>query len=209
MSDNKYIEERKAFYRELHDGAAQSIAALYWRTQLLKRHIGDKSINLSDIDEIEELARKAQYEIRQHLELLRDYTGQGNFISEVREFCEKFQSTTGIYVSFKTDQDNYNIEGFTELQLKYMIQEALNNLKMHSEAIYTSISFQILDAALLIQIADDGKGFNSNELMQNLAKYEGQGLKKLQQRCKSIGANFQILSSPGQGTTIEIKIPYK
>jgi signal transduction histidine kinase len=57
---------------------------------------------------------------------------------------------------------------------------------------------------LIIEVQDDGQGF-SPEDVPHISQY---GLRGMRERAEMIGADFQIASSPEQGTTVRLRLPY-
>ena len=80
-------------------------------------------------------------------------------------------------------------------------KEAINNLAKYSEAKQVKISAKLLSGFLEIKIGDDGKGFDKG------SPYHGNGLINMRTRCEEIGGEYNILSSPGKGTVVKLRIP--
>jgi signal transduction histidine kinase len=84
-----------------------------------------------------------------------------------------------------------------------MMQEILHNILKHAKAKNVTVTMNANSANATIQIRDDGKGFD----LANLKSTEtGIGLKSIQQRCALINASFNIDSTPGVGTSIQLTI---
>jgi len=90
-----------------------------------------------------------------------------------------------------------------QVQLIRIIQEALNNVRKHSQATHARVSCRQIGEDLLIEVHDDGKGFSPEEV-PSVSRY---GLQGMQERSDLIGADFQIISLPGEGTTVKIRLP--
>ena len=87
-----------------------------------------------------------------------------------------------------------------------MVQESLNNVIHHAEAKHSWVELQFSDTKLWVQIRDDGKGF---VVPTNPAQFPEKGhfgLLGLHERAELINAKMDILSHPGKGTTISIKV---
>jgi two-component system sensor histidine kinase DegS len=87
-----------------------------------------------------------------------------------------------------------------------MVQESLNNVSHHASAKHASVELKFTASDLSIQVRDDGKGFvvptNPSEFPEN-----GHfGLLGLQERSELINAELDIISRPGKGTTISIRV---
>lgn len=84
-------------------------------------------------------------------------------------------------------------------------QEILNNIIKHSLATQIIIKLEYQEGAVQLQIADNGAGFNPDEIP---ADQKGMGLQNIQKRAGIIGGEVHIQSKPGEGTCIDIFIPY-
>ena len=86
-------------------------------------------------------------------------------------------------------------------------QEALNNIKYHSEAKEVIITLEFGAESLKLTIQDDGQGFAPPKNIAKLLAEGKLGLIGIQERCKSLGGNIEIHSKPGKGTLLSIEIP--
>lgn len=84
-----------------------------------------------------------------------------------------------------------------------IVQEVLNNMVKHADANYINIRILEHEKFLVIQIKDDGKGFNTD----NISESKGMGWKNIQARVKMLNGKLEITSEKLTGTEIEISIP--
>lgn len=92
-----------------------------------------------------------------------------------------------------------------DLILFRILQEILNNIIKHASASEINIKLEYQDATLQLQIADNGVGFNEEDLP---TEQRGMGLQNIRKRAGIIGGEVAIKSNPGEGTQITIFIPY-
>jgi signal transduction histidine kinase len=90
-----------------------------------------------------------------------------------------------------------------QAQLVRIVQEALNNVRKHSRASMVRISLRNWGGDLLLEINDDGQGFDPDDIPP-VAQY---GLRGMRERAELIGADFQIISQPRSGTTVRLNLP--
>ena len=83
-------------------------------------------------------------------------------------------------------------------------KEALNNVVRHAKATLVRLRVQVLDGRLVVQIADDGCGFDPDHPGR-----DGNGLRNLRERLVPLGGSVQVRSEPGKGTTVELSLPLK
>lgn len=83
-----------------------------------------------------------------------------------------------------------------------MAQECINNMVKHSLAKKINVFLKTNENLVTLVLSDDGVGFNVDEQMQTI----GAGLKNLQNRAKLINAELSIISTPGNGSTVNIQL---
>src|SRR5690606_1809151 len=85
-------------------------------------------------------------------------------------------------------------------------QEALANVARHARASQVDINIQSKDGRILMEISDDGQGFNLGA--EAKAKKRGRlGLLGMRERVEMIGGTFAIHSQNGTGTTVTVALP--
>jgi two-component system, NarL family, nitrate/nitrite sensor histidine kinase NarX len=88
-------------------------------------------------------------------------------------------------------------------QLIRIVQEALSNVRKHARAQRVWISLRHWNRDLILEIGDDGEGFTPEDVPE-LTRY---GLRGMRERAEFIGADFQIISQPRQGTLVRLRLP--
>jgi signal transduction histidine kinase len=89
------------------------------------------------------------------------------------------------------------------LTLFHICQEALANSAKHARARKVQIAVWATDERVLMEINDDGKGFDMESMNANI----GHGLANMRTRARSIGGDVDISSAPNEGTTILAWVP--
>ncbi|MEP6674251.1 MAG: sensor histidine kinase [Ferruginibacter sp.] len=100
--------------------------------------------------------------------------------------------------------DSYPLPNGGEIILFRIFQESLNNIIKHAGASQISTSISFKPDAFVLNIKDDGRGFDVQELQQHGA---GLGLTSMANRANLIGASFHINSNPEKGTEISVVLP--
>ena len=77
-----------------------------------------------------------------------------------------------------------------------MVQEALTNARRHSGAKNVRVNLCIEGEELVIEVADDGRGFGP-----------GVGLSSMRERVASLGGKLEVESEVGGGTTVRLRVP--
>jgi len=84
-----------------------------------------------------------------------------------------------------------------------IVQESLTNVIRHAYARNVKIVISLRDFVLSVEVKDDGKGFDMNNLKQQASF----GLLGMRERARSFGGHLDIVSSVGNGTVISVCIP--
>jgi signal transduction histidine kinase len=204
-------EARKKMARDLHDGPTQSISAIAMRINFARRLIErDPKATAQELYKIEELARRTTKEIRHMLFTLRPLVleSQG-LIAALESMAAKMRETYSQNVIIQADPDLVSrLEMAKQAVIFYIVEEAVNNARKHAQATHIWVRLNILRADLaLLEIEDDGVGFNLNEVDSS---YEGRGslgMVNMRERAELVNGMLHIKSSIGHGTQIQLAIP--
>ncbi|MDV2990049.1 MAG: sensor histidine kinase [Dehalogenimonas sp.] len=205
---SKFImTERQRLSREIHDGMAQTLSGLCWQTQLLEQRLHKMGLDLVEVEDLIRLTEDARRDARESLELLREYTGNGEFISNLRQYLQHLKQSSGIIFELRINTGQRHLTPTAEIELLRICQEALNNVRKHSAANHVTIVIESENNHLTITITDDGRGFDSIAFYRCAPNNHSHGLAIMQERAESIGGRFRIISLPLKGTEIQVVVP--
>ncbi len=196
-------EERQRLARELHDAVSQQLFAISMTATAAGRTI-DQDIDKTkrQIALIEEMSSVAQSEMRALLLHLRPVHLKGKSLAEgLEELIQELQAKVPIDIRFDMDRQMRLNKG-VEDQLFRIVQEALSNILRHSKASRTDIRLYIDQDVVKLLIRDNGIGFDIQE-----KKHASYGIETMQERVNEIGGSMQIVSAPGKGTKLDIRVP--
>ena len=97
-----------------------------------------------------------------------------------------------------------NLPRENRLALFHICQEALANVAKHAHARQTHVHLWTSDERVLLEIADDGCGFDP----QNMTAALGHGLSNMRRRARKVGGDVDVESQPMEGTTILAWVPW-
>jgi len=197
------MEERQRLARELHDAVSQQLFAISMTATALSRTL-DRDLEKArhQIILIEEMASVAQSEMRALLLHLRPVHLEGRRLTDgLRDLVRELQAKVPIEIATDFDEDLALPMGFED-HLFRIAQEALSNTLRHAKASRLSLSLKKHGETIHLSIRDNGVGFDLG--VQKQASY---GLKSMQERVSELGGAIQIVSAPGKGTRIDIRIP--
>ena len=149
---------------------------------------------------------RSQVEVRQSVwDLRRLVQEQFDLSSALLENARQITSSTSIHVDLKTKGQVRALPEIIEESFLRINHEALTNVIKHSGATFVSIQLEFEAQRVILKIRDNGRGF----VPQNAAgPNEGHfGLLGISERVKRLGGQFNLVSIPDEGTTVQIEIP--
>ncbi|MFD2615160.1 HAMP domain-containing sensor histidine kinase [Paenibacillus gansuensis] len=197
------VEERQRLARELHDAVSQQLFAISMTATAVGRTLGtDFEKAQRQIGLIEEMASVAQSEMRALLLHLRPVHLEGKKLSQgLQELIQELSDRVPIDISFDMDEHIRLVKG-VEDHLFRIVQEALSNTLRHSRATTMDIKVQQREDTVKLLIIDNGVGFDLEA-----QKHAAYGIVSMKERVTEIGGSISIVSAPGKGTRIDIRIP--
>lgn len=196
-------EERKRLSRELHDDAAQRLAVLMLRLCLVRDEVADPAIR-QQLEAFRTVLADTLEAIRRYARGLRPPAlNDAGFEAAVRGLAGDM-ADVGLYVQVAVGRLPPKIAETVELALYRMIQEGLANVVRHSGAQTAMLRMATVADHLLVQIVDEGVGF---DVEREWVRGQGLGLFGLRERAVQIGAVLDVHSERGAGTRIRIDVP--
>lgn len=198
--------ERQRMARDLHDTLAQGLAGIIMQLDAVDVHLQNGNVEKSrDIIKKSMVhARETLKDARSAIDHLRvESLEEKNFKSEVLKKIKAFTDTTSVPVVV-------NMEAIQELSLLkmehclYILGECLANIAKHANAKKVSVTILKVNHRVVIEIEDNGVGFNPDALRKNSGKY---GLFGLKERTGLIEGKIFIHSIPGEGTKVNVMVP--
>jgi len=125
--------------------------------------------------------------------------------SALRYLTERENCPPGFHASFEVKGRERRLDQIIETVLFRVAQEALSNTFRHSKVNNAQMRLLFEEDKIILWIEDHGIGFNPAD---NFSPPRGWGLAGMQERVDSVDGELAIWSSPGEGTTIEVTIPF-
>ncbi len=193
-------EERTRIARDLHDSIGQSLAYLGFELdRIVKREDEGEPI----ADQLEDLRRDLRGvvgEVRDTLYDLRTDVGvDKDFAETMEEFAGRVSERTGMEIAIHVSADPENrLPILQEREMWRIAQEALINCERHADAKRVDIAWHCSKVGAQVEVTDDGRGFTPAAA----GRVDSYGIRGMRERASSVGATFEINSSPGEGTTV-------
>jgi len=203
-------QERQRIAGDFHDGPLQTFIGMQVRLDilgtLLKR---DPASGMTDLKELQQLARSQVSEIRSFLRSMRPpEVDAGDLVTSVRRIVEYFQKDTGISARFTSSETEVRMAPETGQELLQILREALHNVQKHSKASRVVVALEQPGKTLEISVDDDGAGFSfSGSFTLDELDLLRLGPQSIKRRVRSLGGDLLIESRPGHGAGLKIRIP--
>lgn len=198
-------EERKRIAGEIHDGLGQEILLIKNRALLgLQNKIIDDNLKkqFTEIDKLSSIVLDTTKEIAfnlrpAHLERL-------GLTDTIIATLEQSGATSKTDYKFNIEQIDNRLSKENEIHLFRIIQEAVNNILKHSDAINSFVEIKNDNNRILVTITDDGKGIENSKKEKSKGSF---GLRNMISRVQMLNGEIEIKSNDPNGTKIKISIP--
>ncbi|AKU20546.1 transcriptional regulator [Massilia sp. NR 4-1] len=198
-------EERNLVAQGLHDSIAQGLNFLNLQVQMLEQSL--KQGEIGDVAEIVPQLRagvQESYEdVRELLHNFRSKLAEGSLTGSLETTIDKFRRQTGIEVELISDGEGAPFPREQQLQLLFIVQEALSNVRKHALATRVEIGLQD-HKDFSLSIHDNGRGFDAATL--SAKSEEHVGIHIMRERAARIGAELDVRSGVGLGTTVQLTL---
>jgi signal transduction histidine kinase len=207
-------EERKRLARELHDETSQALTSLTLNLQAAITKAETDDIVDADLvgklRKLQSLTVHTQNEIVKLMKELRptllDELGLPAAISRYTK--DSLESLgTKVFTEFKGVEERLPLE--VEVTLFRIAQGIVGNILKHAEAKNTSIRLECNARECVLDVEDDGKGFDVSKITKVDECGRGAGLFTMKERALLVGGRCSIKSQPGRGTRIVVKVPLR
>ncbi|HLI05531.1 MAG TPA: sensor histidine kinase [Ktedonobacteraceae bacterium] len=205
VSEAAALEERNRLARELHDSIKQQLFSISMSAAAIRARRGESLQSASEsLDDIVRSAQEAQVEMQALLQQLRPAAlDMAGLVEALRTQCQAigYRTDAQITVEIGNLPSEDCVPPGTQEALFRIAQEALANIARHTRARNVSLSLYRQDNDLLIEIHDDGQGFDP------ATAHAGMGLVNMRERAQAMGGSVEIESRVGHGTTLTVHMP--
>jgi PAS domain S-box-containing protein len=198
----RLLADRERIGRELHDGVIQTLFSVGMSLQStavlshedeVARRLQD---NISTVDQVIRDLRNYIFELRPGI--LRD---QG-LEQALRRLADDFYRQTGVATAVDIVPEAAVRVAGKGTELLPVVSEALSNVRRHAQAETCRIKLSSPGDAVVLEVEDDGMGFDPDRALGR-----GHGLRNFRERTQRLGAELDIESVVGSGTTVRVTIP--
>ena len=198
-------DERERIARELHDEVAQTLTSVLLYLKLLEKSSDHEQAQR--LQNLRKLITHALHDMRQlavnlHPKILDDWGLEAALGQHINELNADGSGHVTLQVMGRSKT---RLPRDLELTFFHVAREALNNMVHHSLAHCAQVSVKREADWLIMEVQDDGVGFNPNTI--NAGRATGFGLASMRERLALVNGELAIDSRPGSGTRIRVRAP--
>lgn len=203
LIQERIVAERQRLARELHDSVSQQLFAASMLLSAIAEQEDELGAAKPTVQQVEKIVQQAQLEMRALLLHLRPIALRNNTLAQgLTELILELQQKVYFNIDFQIEE--INLSKAEEDHLFRIAQEALSNTLRHAKATEVELLLVARDQTCILRIQDNGRGFNTED-----DKSTSYGLKNIAERAVEIGCTYKIVSIPGEGTIVEVKVPLR
>ena len=202
------MEERNRLAREIHDTIAQGLTGVVLQLEAADHLMGSNLERAQmRVQKATALARSSLQEARRSVWNLRPSPLESRTLVEaIRQEVDSLSEEPGLQGTVEVAQEFGRLPAEMENGLFRIVQEALNNVRKHSQASQVLVGMVREDSNIRLEVRDNGVGFDPDAPRAD-KQGGGFGLMGLRERARLLGGTLRVESSPGQGTLVEVRVP--
>jgi signal transduction histidine kinase len=205
---NNVEAERLKLSQELHDGPMQDLYGLTYQLKTIR--------NMKGMDESPEVLVDLQEHVLEVIRALRAITGElrpptlapFGLEKAIRSHCEQFRKAQPeLEIRLRLAKDGQILPEEVRLALFRIYQMALTNIARHARASRVDIRLALDAEAVILEVKDDGCGFELPNRWLDLVRKGHYGLASASERAEAVGGRLSVESQPGGGTRVKVWAP--
>ncbi len=199
--ESAVAHERGFIARELHDSIAQSLAFLKIQVQLMHDALGqgDPLQVQAVLQEIDAGVRESYADVRELLVHFRTRTASEDIEPALQTTLRKFELQSTVSTTLRVEGHGLPLAPDRQVQVLHIVQEALSNIRKHADATQVWLDVQ-QQPHWRFEIRDNGRGFDAQHAGSHDETHVG--LRIMRERAERIGAQLEVLSTPGRGSSV-------
>ncbi len=200
--------ERGKIAREIHDEAGQLLISAAFRLDqaialLPKAFVAREQLEQARqaLDECAETLHRLAFNLRPRM--LDDL----GLIPALHSYLRRYADLGSVKLEVHLEQPGQKLQAPTELAIFRIVQEAVANVRKHSQATTVCIDLRFTAELAELRISDDGVGFEPTALGHVRAARPRLGIQGMRERAAALGGEIQLESGRFIGTTIRARLP--
>lgn len=197
-------EERRHIARDIHDDLGAALTALQLEMNWLRQRLGEDAGLRKKLDGMLDIGSHAMESVRRILNDLRpgilDHLG---LWAALESLLQDFQKRSGLQCRFACtpEVERCRLGRDAEIALYRIVQEVLTNVSRHARASQVQLEARAEQRDLVLTVVDNGQG------MRVPPQPTSFGLLGMRERALALGGSLNLVSSPGAGTRVVLRLP--
>lgn len=212
-AEQKLLKERLAISQDLHDNIGSTLSSIAVYSEVAKIQ-GEKN-NRQDIHELlDKISSTSNEMVTEMNDIVWAINPRNDSMEKIIQRMESFAKplSAARNIEFELHYDDTVLSLPLQMDKRknfYLIfKEAVNNAIKYSGARKIVSKISVRDNTLILQVTDDGTGFNAeNEMRADKNSLSGNGLHNMNKRAQELDGSLDIQSAVNSGTTIDLKFP--
>ena len=193
--------ERAYLARELHDELGSLLTAAKLDVARLKSRLADSPDAIQRLQHLTELLNSGIALKRRIIEDLRPSSLSNlGLVASLEILGREYSERSGIQVDITLE--TVELDDSKQLTVYRMVQESLTNISKYAEASRATIAMRKDAANVVIDVTDNGKGFDTQRVRPST-----HGLAGMRHRVETAGGTLKLTSTPGQGVHLSATLP--
>ena len=205
------LEERERLAREIHDTLAQGLSSIQLLLRAAERALPDRvDVAAGHVDRARTVAVDNLGEARRFVAALAPPALDGTTLAGALErLCVTTAGRDHIAARFHLHGDPVTLPAECEVALLRVAQSALANTIRHARAHTVDITLRFREDEVVVDIVDDGTGFDPAPVPEPASEYSGFGVAAMRARMHALDGTLSVRSAPGAGTSITARLPLR
>jgi signal transduction histidine kinase/ligand-binding sensor domain-containing protein len=194
--------ERARIAGELHDGIGQGLVVVKNRATMALQAEGTPEPVRAELNQIASIISGTLNETREIAHNLRPYQlDRLTFTAAIKAVVSKAAEASTVRFETEVRDVAGLLTPEAEINLYRIVQEATTNVLKHSGATQATVSVAVEFGKVRVVVSDNGRGLGRP------AQVQGFGIRSMAERARVLGGDLEIVSSPGEGTTLVVSAP--
>ena len=200
------MQERNLIAQGLHDSIAQSLSFLNMQIQMMQKAFKNKDISKveKNLNFIQQGIQECYDDVRELLLNFRTRVSKEDFSEAIQSVLERFKQQAKVPVELMTFGDGPSLAPEQQLQIIFILQEALSNIRKHAQCSHVKVTFKNKEDFVMV-IEDNGNGFAAETVEQKKNRHVGMSI--MQERAKQIHGAIKVTSKMNEGTKVVFSLP--
>lgn len=206
---NAQEDERREIALTLHDDTGQILSMLIINLERLEGQLPVDTTGLKDkLAAARNLAQQSLASLRKIVFGLRPtILDDLGLVPAIRWYARTYLEEAGIQTEVNAKDESEPLSPPVKSTLFRISQEAMNNILRHAQAKHARISLDQQNGEMILEIEDDGVGFDVAQASEQAVALQRLGLLGIQERAQLVGGRVNLESTPGKGTRLSVCVP--